>query len=103
MKPSRKLEESRIEQTSRIAQTSNVQVIGRASIPDEPAFPKKKIVIPIGVIAGLLLGLALAFIKELLDHTFKTPEDVAQQLGLPVIGSLPPRNQRQRAGGLAQR
>ncbi len=100
---SRKLEESRIEQTSQITQTSNVQVIGYASVPDKPYFPKKALVIPIGIVAGLFLGLALAFVKELLDHTFKTPEDVAQQLGLPVIGSLPVRNQRHRARGFAQR
>lgn len=86
---SKKLEQSRIEGASQVTQMSNVQVLNRASIPIEPFFPRKKIVIPIGLLAGLLLGFSAAYIREFFDHTFKTPQDIADRLDLPVIGSIP--------------
>ena len=41
--------------------------------------------------AGLLLGIALAFILELLDDSIKTREDLQQALGdeVPVLGVIP--------------
>jgi len=38
---------------------------------------------------GLSLGLALAFLLEGLDHSFKSPEDVEIHLGVPLLGSIP--------------
>jgi len=84
-----KLEESKIEKTSQISETSNVQLISRATVPDEPYFPKRIVVIPLGIFTGLLLGLCLAFIGEFFNHTFKTPGEVTRRLGLPLVGSIP--------------
>ncbi|MBU0993305.1 MAG: hypothetical protein KJ737_12495 [Proteobacteria bacterium] len=83
-----KYEESRIEQKSQITQMSNVQILSKAGVPDKPYFPRKPLVIPIGIITGFLLGLSIGFIKEFFDHSFKTPEQVEQYLELPVIGSI---------------
>jgi len=43
----------------------------------------------IGLLIGLLAGIALAFVIERLDDTLKTPEDAERHLGLPVIGVVP--------------
>lgn len=56
---------------------------------DDKIFPRAGIVLPVGLVAGLLLGVALAFIKESLDHTFTRPEDVEHVLGIPVVLSIP--------------
>lgn len=85
----RKLEEARIEQTSELTQKSNVQMLRRATVPSTPIFPKKMAVLVSGLITGFVLGIALAFIKEFFDHTFKAPWQVQQYLNLPVIGTVP--------------
>ena len=84
----RKLEESKIEKASQISQMSNVQILSRASVPKKPFFPDKELVIPIGILTGLLLGISFGFIMEFFNHTFKTPDHVLRYLDLPVIGSI---------------
>lgn len=84
----RKFEEARIEEAAEDARLSNVRVLTRASIPADPAFPKKKAVIPAGMLAGLLLGFSIGFIREFFDNTFKTTEHVETYLDLPVIASI---------------
>ena len=84
-----KYEEARIEQTSEVTQKSNVQILNRASVPGLPIFPKKAMILAIGLITGFVLGFSLALIKEFFDHTFKAPWQVQKYLNLPVIGTVP--------------
>lgn len=66
-----------------------VSFVASPQLLDEPIFPKARIVLPVGLVAAVLLGLGLAFVKESLDHTFTRPEEVEQQLGVPVLFSIP--------------
>lgn len=68
---------------------SDVSVIANAHALDSPVFPKKEVLLPLGLGAGLLLGFSLGFIREFTDYRFKRPEDVERQLQLPVIMSIP--------------
>lgn len=43
----------------------------------------------LGVLVGLLLGLAAAFFLEYLDQTVKSSADIERVLGVPVLGSIP--------------
>lgn len=54
-----------------------------------PLFPNQKITIAVGMVAGVLLGVSLAFIREFLDRTFARPEDVQRILGVPTLFSIP--------------
>ncbi|WP_321415553.1 GNVR domain-containing protein [uncultured Desulfobacter sp.] len=83
-----KLEESKIEQASEASQMSNVQILSRPSIPDKPFFPRKIIVIPLGILTGFLIGISVALIREFFDNTYKTPFQVTRHLNLPCIGSI---------------
>ncbi len=38
---------------------------------------------------GLLLGGGLAYLAELTDKSFRSPEDVRRRLGLPIMGFIP--------------
>jgi succinoglycan biosynthesis transport protein ExoP len=51
--------------------------------------PNRNRILTVGVIAGLLGGMALAFLAEMSDRTFRSPEDVSDQLGLPIVGHIP--------------
>jgi capsular exopolysaccharide synthesis family protein len=68
---------------------SNVQFIDRAIPPTSPYKPRKSKNIMLGLIAGIVTGVAFAFAFEYLDNTFKSPEDIEEYLGLPFIGLIP--------------
>lgn len=56
---------------------------------EDKLFPRPILVLPVGLVAGVMLGVALAFVKETLDHTFARPEDMREVLGIPVVLSIP--------------
>jgi capsular exopolysaccharide synthesis family protein len=39
---------------------------------------------------GLVLGVGLAFLRELLDRSVKVPEELEIATGVPVVGTIPP-------------
>ena len=43
-----------------------------------------------GIAAGLGLGIALAFLLEMLDGTFRRVRDVEKSLGVKVLARIPP-------------
>jgi len=48
--------------------------------------------VPIFVVAaflGLLVGLGMAYLTEMSDQSFRTPEELRRRLGLPLIGHIP--------------
>ncbi|KXG78343.1 putative capsular polysaccharide biosynthesis protein YwqC [Fervidicola ferrireducens] len=81
--------ESFSRQVIRIMNVENVQVIDEAIPIYEKVQPKPLLNLMLSLVVGLIMGVALAFLKESLDTTIKSPEDVANYLGLPVIGAIP--------------
>ena len=80
-----KYEENRIAEAGQIGQ---VRIVDRASPPAEPIKPKKKMNILLGIMVGLGLGVGLTFLREYMDTSLKSIEDV-ERLGFPVLGSIP--------------
>lgn len=69
--------------------SSNVSIIDNAVVPQRPSYPNKKILVLIGIIAGLSIGLSGAFLLSYLDNTISHPDDLTQLLGLPNLGVVP--------------
>jgi capsular exopolysaccharide synthesis family protein len=82
----KKLKESDLTEES---QTVNVWVIEEADLPQAPAKPNKKRNILLAIVLGFFGGIGLAFFVEYLDNTVKSPEDVEEKFGTPVIGTVP--------------
>ncbi|MBU4445724.1 polysaccharide biosynthesis tyrosine autokinase, partial [bacterium] len=80
-----KFQESRITEASRI---SNVRIVDPAVPSERPVKPKKKMNLLLGIFMGLGLGVGIAFVKEYLDHTVRSSEDL-QKLGLTTISIVP--------------
>lgn len=74
-----------------IMNVDNVSILTKAEKSENPTpvSPKPLVNIAIAFILGALLGLAIAFLREFLDKSVKNEEDVAQHIGLPVLGSIP--------------
>jgi len=81
----KKMKESGITERS---QAVNVWVIEKAQLPKNPAKPRKKRNILLGIILGLFGGVGLAFFLEYLDNTVKTPEDIEEKFDIPVISTI---------------
>jgi len=71
---------------------SNIRVVDEAEVPIVPAKPRKVFNLALALLAGLVLGIGMAFFQEYLDNTLKTPEDVQRFLGLPALGVIPAAN-----------
>jgi capsular exopolysaccharide synthesis family protein len=72
-----------------ISKKSSVEVIDEALPGLKPIKPRKALNIALGAIAGIILGVGLAFFIEYLDTSVKTIDDVEQALGAPVLGVIP--------------
>lgn len=64
---------------------SNARILSEPVEPTEAAFPRPGVVIPLGLLTGLLLAIALGYVREFFDHRFKTPAQIPQHLGIPVL------------------
>ena len=66
-----------------------MSVVQPATAPEAPSNPNKKIIIPLGLILGLMAGVALAFLLENFDTTMHSSEEIAKRVELPVLGRIP--------------
>ncbi|GGP20977.1 chain length determinant protein EpsF [Silvimonas iriomotensis] len=60
--------------------------------PLGPSFPRPELLIPLGVILGLLFGGALAVIVELSNRRLRSVVDVELLLNLPVLATINPKH-----------
>ena len=67
---------------------SNMTVLDKASPPVAPAFPKPFVVLPVGIAAGLALGLILALLAEAADRRVRFPVDLEYAASAPFLGAL---------------
>lgn len=78
-----------MEEVSNIMKIENVQVIDAAEVPGGPVSPRIPMNLAISLVLGLMLGVFISFMIEFLDRSIKTPEEVQQLIGLPVLGMIP--------------
>jgi uncharacterized protein involved in exopolysaccharide biosynthesis len=83
-----KTEEARIEEQQDANRVSNVTVTNWAHVPTIPVFPRKFLMLVLAGILGFVVALAGAFFAYYLDHTLKTPEDLAEYSDLPVFAAI---------------
>jgi polysaccharide biosynthesis transport protein len=51
--------------------------------------PKPFPIFSVSVFLGLLGGLGLAYLAEITDKSFRTPEEIRRRLGIPILGHIP--------------
>ena len=70
-------------------QDGDAEILQRASAPTSPASPKPNRAAVIGGFAGLLLGFAIALIREQLDRRLRGAKDLGDTFDLPILASVP--------------
>ncbi len=66
--------------------TLHLHVTDPATTPSNPVSPKPLLNISLGLLLGLLVGAALAVVRDILDNRIKDPETLAKFAGKPVMG-----------------
>jgi capsular polysaccharide biosynthesis protein len=69
------------------AAASGGSIITKATPPSAPSSPKKKVILPSGLVAGLLIGLLVAFAWDKRDTRIQDPASLGH-LGAPVLVAL---------------
>jgi capsular exopolysaccharide synthesis family protein len=82
-------------------ETNNVQVVDKAQVPLFPYKPKIPLNAAIGLVAGLVLGLALVFLIESFDDSIKFADEVEKTLAVPLLGVIPKIKAQANKGSMA--
>ena len=69
--------------------SSNIRVVDPAMVPTTPARPAKAKNIFLALLVGLVGGIGLALLREYLDNTVKTPDDIETLARLPSLAVVP--------------
>lgn len=76
-------------EVQRVVKASGVEVIDKATIPENPVKPNKTMNIAIAMVLGVMVSVFLIFLKEALNTKVKEPKDIEDKLGIPVFGVVP--------------
>lgn len=63
-------------------------ITDNAAITDTPVSPNKTRNLGLGLVLGLLIGVGAAVLRDLLDTTMRTTEDVATVTSAPILGHI---------------
>lgn len=65
-----------------------ITVVKQAELPSSPTTPRVPLNLAVGLLIGLVTGVALALLREFMDNTVKTEQDVRSITGAASIGSV---------------
>lgn len=82
----RRFKEAQISEAER---DQNAFLVSRAALPESPVYPNVPLNMVVGTALGIFLGILAAFLRENLDTSIGTIEDVEIYLQLPVLGIVP--------------
>ena len=69
--------------------STGVEVVTPATTPTSPSSPKPVEDVLLGLIAGLIVGVGAAFLRDNLDDTLASADAVVQVTGSPVLATVP--------------
>lgn len=72
----------------KIMSVNNVSIVSEATANTKPVSPRKTLNVIAGIVIGAILGIALAFVRELTDRTVSTESFLTDDLGLISLGTV---------------
>lgn len=70
-------------------QQQQLSIIERAAAPDSPSSPRTKRNLFLGGIAGVIIGVGLALLKDFLDDSIRDLTSLEELGGIPAVGVIP--------------
>lgn len=78
------------------AGSSNVRIVDKATPPEKPFRPNNLLNLLLGGVLGLMLGTALALLRESGRRSVESASELQAVSGLPVLGTIPDVNRKKR-------
>lgn len=72
-----------------IKDTDSLKVVDPAVLPERPSNNRTTLNTLVGAILGMLLGIGIIFVREMMDNRVKGEEDLARHYDLPILGTVP--------------
>lgn len=69
--------------------SNNIRVVDPADVPRTPVSPRKERNLLLALLAGVMLAVGVAFVKDYFDKAINSPNQIKEQLGLPCLGLVP--------------
>jgi len=85
----RKQEEARISDALDKTRIANVAIAQAATMPFAPRRSGKLLLLPACVLIALLLSIGVGFMKDLLNSSIRTPDELQTALDVPVLAWVP--------------
>jgi uncharacterized protein involved in exopolysaccharide biosynthesis len=85
----RKQEEARISDALDKQRILNVAIADRATVPLQPSGLSRSLIVLIGGILAGMMSAGLAFALDLMDQSFRTPDELRAFLNVPVLAAIP--------------
>lgn len=68
---------------------SGVEWAAQPEMPENPSFPKLAVVMTMAIALGLVLALGIAFLREYLDTSIRSPRDISRVGNMNLLGMVP--------------
>jgi succinoglycan biosynthesis transport protein ExoP len=68
---------------------ANAKLVSPAAPAQAPSYPPKALIALLAIAGGLMIGSAIALLREGGDHTFRNAEQIEQATGIPVMAVVP--------------
>lgn len=86
---SRQAEASTGEKIEILSKGERVTIIDQPTVPSSPTKPNRMMIAGGGTFLGLMLGVAMVFLLELLNRAPRRPEDIIKKLGVWPMATIP--------------
>ena len=73
----------------------NISILEVALAADKPSEPQRAVFMTKALILGLMLGIGLAFLRNMMDRRIRSADEVLALLGTPLLGTVPAMSKRQ--------
>jgi len=80
--------ESRLQEL-RLLRKDNPAILREALVPIDYDWPRYRVMVPLGIFLGTVVGLGLALLLEFMDTSVKTPSDITRRVDLPLLAMVP--------------
>ena len=74
---------------SRQSESSTISRHSPVEVSDGPTFPDRKMILAAALVIGLGLGLGVAFLREFMDTSVRSPRDVGKVGQMTLLGMVP--------------
>ena len=96
-----KREEARIEDMLDARRVDNVVIIKQPTVPVIASFSPPLLIL-LALVLAAVISVALAFVVDFLDPSFRTPDEVQEFLNVPVFASIPESGQETAVGAVSK-